>query len=74
MHTKAPGFKAGAMTKSNVLAGMENSLKLLGLQQVETYFLHSPDTETPIEETLEAIQEIYLAAKFKKVRPSYSFP
>jgi aryl-alcohol dehydrogenase-like predicted oxidoreductase len=33
-----------------------------------TYFLHSPDHDTPIEETVDAIQELYAAGKFKKVR------
>ena len=32
---------------------------------METYFLHLPDKQTPIEETLEAIQELYKAGKFK---------
>jgi aflatoxin B1 aldehyde reductase len=35
--------------------------------QAETYFLHSPDPDTPIEETMEAIQELYKAGKFKHV-------
>lgn len=37
------------------------------LAQVETYFLHSPDPDTPIEETMEAVQEVYAAGGFKHV-------
>lgn len=34
--------------------------------QVDIYYLHSPDTATPLEETLSAIQEIYAAGKIKR--------
>jgi aflatoxin B1 aldehyde reductase len=63
--TKAPGFAAKALSKESVLAGAKQSLEELGVDSVETYLLHAPDTETPIEETLEAIQELYKAGKFK---------
>lgn len=36
--------------------------------QVENYYLHSPDPTVPIEETLDAVQEVYKAKRFKKVR------
>ena len=45
---------------------MQESLEQLQVTNVETYFLHSPDPTTPIEETLSAIQELYLAGKFKR--------
>lgn len=35
--------------------------------KVELYYLHTPDTATPIEESLSAIQELYAAGKFKRV-------
>jgi len=65
IHTKAPGFSPGCLTKDNVLAASKKSLEELGTDTVETYFLHSPDTETPIEETIEAMQELYAAGKYK---------
>lgn len=33
---------------------------------METYFFHAPDAQTPIEESLDAIQELYAAGKFKR--------
>lgn len=36
--------------------------------QVETYFLHAPDPIVPLEETLDAVQEVYKSKRFKKVR------
>lgn len=37
------------------------------LSKIETYFLHSPDPVTPIEETVEAMQEVYAAGGYKHV-------
>ncbi|KAL2351597.1 NADP-dependent oxidoreductase domain-containing protein [Cryomyces antarcticus] len=65
IHTKAPGFKSGSLSKDSVLAGAKKSFEELGTDHVETYFLHSPDPETPIEETMEAIQELYKAGRFE---------
>ncbi|KAK9320301.1 hypothetical protein V1517DRAFT_375755 [Lipomyces orientalis] len=31
------------------------------------YLLHGPDAEQPISETLDAIQELYLAGKFEQI-------
>ena len=45
---------------------MKESLAKLGTDQAKTYFLHSPDPDTTLEETLEAIQELYKAGKFIK--------
>ncbi|KAH8601056.1 NADP-dependent oxidoreductase domain-containing protein [Bisporella sp. PMI_857] len=64
--TKAPGFKRGTLAKQSVLNAAENSLKLLGVDSVDIYYLHSPDPSTPLEETLAAIQEVYAAGKFKR--------
>ena len=37
------------------------------LLKIETYFLHSPDPVTPLEETVEAMQEVYAAGGYKRV-------
>ncbi|MCJ1285308.1 hypothetical protein MMC26_004648 [Xylographa opegraphella] len=65
IHTKAPGFSPGCLTRENVLAAAKKSLEDLGTDSVETYFLHAPDSKTPIEETVEAMQELYAAGKYK---------
>ncbi|CAI4065448.1 hypothetical protein SUVZ_09G0020 [Saccharomyces uvarum] len=66
IHTKASGFSGGCLTKDNINKSIEESLSLLGVPCVETFFLHSPDPETPIEETLGAINSLYEQGKFKK--------
>ncbi|KAK9489575.1 Aldo/keto reductase [Lipomyces doorenjongii] len=65
IHSKAPCFEPGALSKENVLKGIDETLERLGVSNIETYFLHAPDPTTPIEETLSAIDEIYNAGKFK---------
>lgn len=42
--------------------------KSIDVMQVETYYLHSPDATVPLEETLDAVQEVYKDKRFKKVR------
>jgi aryl-alcohol dehydrogenase-like predicted oxidoreductase len=65
IHTKAKAWASGALTKEGVLQSAKDSLEDLKLNQVETYFLHSPDPKTPITETLEAIQQLFKEGKFK---------
>ncbi|KAL9117225.1 MAG: hypothetical protein Q9187_006242 [Circinaria calcarea] len=65
IHTKAPGRAPGSLKKESVLAAAEKSFTKLGVKTIESYFLHAPDTDTPIEETLDAIQEVYKSGKFK---------
>ncbi|KAK9242398.1 NADP-dependent oxidoreductase domain-containing protein [Lipomyces tetrasporus] len=62
--TKAPAFVPESLSKSSLLAGAKKSLDSLGVQQVDTYFLHAPDYDTPLEETLSAIQELFEAGTF----------
>ncbi|KAK2627520.1 hypothetical protein QTJ16_003486 [Diplocarpon rosae] len=66
IHTKALGFQPGAMGKQAVLDSISTSLENLGVEQVDIFYLHSPDPKTPIEETLSAVREIYAAGKFKR--------
>lgn len=40
----------------------------IDVMQVEIYYLHSPDATVPLEETLDAVQEVYKDKRFKKVR------
>jgi len=64
--TKAPGFAPGSLNKQSVLDGIDKSLSQLGVKSVDIYYLHAPDPNTPIEETLSAISESYKAGKFAR--------
>ncbi|KAG1741422.1 NADP-dependent oxidoreductase domain-containing protein [Suillus paluster] len=49
----------------NVHESFAKSQKLLGVDQVQLYYLHRPDPETPIEETVGAMAELVKQGKVK---------
>lgn len=46
-----------------VRRGIDGSLRRLGVDHVDLYYVHVDDRSTPIEETLEALNEIVVAGK-----------
>jgi aryl-alcohol dehydrogenase-like predicted oxidoreductase len=46
-------------------AAIEGSLQRLGVDHVDLYYLHRPDTEVPIEDTVGAMAELVAAGKAK---------
>ena len=44
-------------TPANVRRSVEASLERLGTDRIDLYYLHKPDAETPIADTLRALQE-----------------
>ncbi len=46
-----------------ILRELDGSLERLGVERVEMYLTHEPDPETPIEETLRALDELVRAGK-----------
>jgi len=65
IHTKAIGWNPGVQTKEGIIQSSKDSLGDLGVNHVETYFLHCPDPNVPITETLEGIQQVFKEGKFK---------
>ena len=65
VHTKAVTFQERSLSKESILKSIGESLSLLKTDKVETFYLHCPDPETPIEETLETVNELYKEGKFK---------
>jgi len=55
---------ARGLRKESVLHQMNMSLTSLKVQKVPLLYLHAPDPETPIEETLEALNELYKEGRF----------
>ena len=58
--------KLGQLSKQNLERQLNTSLKNLNLECVDVFYLHCPDYETPINETLEGIQDLYRKEKFKE--------
>jgi len=65
IHTKTTGYEPGAQSYQGILDSATKSLKRLGVEQVETYLLHTPDPENSITDALDAIQKLYTEGRFK---------
>ena len=50
-------------SKKNLVASCNNSLKRLGLDYVDLFYHHRPDRNTPIQETIEALEYIVKSGK-----------
>jgi aflatoxin B1 aldehyde reductase len=72
--TKSPAFVPKALTGSSLADGIQTSLSLLGTEKVDIYYLHAPDNDTPIEETVDAIQELHRQGKFERFGLSNFLP
>jgi 1-deoxyxylulose-5-phosphate synthase len=57
----APGDRG--LSRRHVLASIDASLRRLGTDHVDVYYLHRWDHETPIEETMEALDDVVRAGK-----------
>ncbi|KAF7597509.1 hypothetical protein BBP40_003756 [Aspergillus hancockii] len=63
--TKHPGgWVEGSATREKVVKIGEDSLKKLGVEKVNTFYLHAPSPETPLLETLSGINDLYVRGKF----------
>lgn len=53
--------------RAYVLRACERSLNRLGVDYIDLYYMHRPDPETPIEETIGALLELKAAGKIKHI-------
>ncbi|MEZ5926025.1 MAG: aldo/keto reductase [Hyphomicrobiaceae bacterium] len=51
------------LSRKHIRAAIDNSLRRLGTDYVDLYQIHRPDPLTPIEETLEALDEVVRSGK-----------
>ena len=58
---------SGDASKDNVARSVEVSLKRLGTDVIDLYTVHNPDPNTPIEDTLEAMDGLVRAGKVRYV-------
>ncbi len=57
----------GGASRRYVLNAAEASLKRLGTDYIDVYILHTPDAETPIEETLDALNVLVDQGKVRYI-------
>lgn len=67
-----PGEKGG-LSRAAIHAGIDGSLRRLGMDHVDLYQIHRWDDAVPIEETLEALHEVVTAGKVRFLGASSMF-
>src|SRR5512143_2145849 len=58
-----PGPNDGGLSRKHILDAIDASLRRLGVDYVDLYQIHRLDPHTPIEETLETLNDIVRAGK-----------
>ena len=61
----ADGPNRGGLSRKHILASCDASLRRLGLDYIDLYQIHRFDPETPIEETIEALDSLVRAGKVR---------
>ena len=69
-HVDQENPELAGLRKKAIISGLEESLKRLGTDYVDVYYFHRPDWNTPIEESLEAVDELVKAGKVRYVAQS----
>ncbi len=64
------GPNGGGLSRKAILAEIDNSLRRLGTDYVDLYQIHRFDPATPIEETLEALNDVVRAGKARYIGAS----
>lgn len=65
-----PGPNGGGLSRKAILFEIDQSLSRLGTDYVDLYQIHRFDPETPVEETLEALDDVVKAGKARYIGAS----
>jgi len=68
-----PGPNGAGLSRKAILAEIDNSLRRLGTEYVDLYQIHRFDPTTPVEETLEALDDVVRSGKARYVGASSMF-
>jgi aryl-alcohol dehydrogenase-like predicted oxidoreductase len=68
-----PGENGGGLGRKHVLSGIDASLRRLNMDHVDLYQIHRWDPRTPIEETMEALNDVVRAGKARYIGASSMF-
>jgi aryl-alcohol dehydrogenase (NADP+) len=66
----SPGPNDRGLSRKHLMSGIDASLRRLGMDYVDLYQIHRWDTETPIEETLRALDDIIRSGKARYIGAS----
>ena len=62
-----PGANQVGLTRAHIMSAIDASLERLGLDFIDLYQVHGADSETPIEETVRALDDLVRAGKVRYV-------
>ncbi len=65
-----PGPNGAGLSRKSILAEIDESLRRLGTDYVDLYQIHRWDPDVPIEETLEALNDVVRAGKARYIGAS----
>jgi aryl-alcohol dehydrogenase-like predicted oxidoreductase len=60
-----PGPNQVGLSRAHILASIDNSLRRLGLDHVDLYQIHGYDPETPLEDTMRALDDVVKSGKVR---------
>jgi len=66
-HFRTVGPKERGGSRAYIIKAVENSLRRLNTDYIDLYYLHTPDTETPIVETLRALDDLVRSGKVRYI-------
>jgi len=61
---------AAGLSRKHIMTSIDASLRRLGMDHVDLYQIHRGDPETPIEETMEALNDVVRAGKARYIGAS----
>ena len=67
------GPNGGGLSRKAILSEIDHSLRRLGVDYVDLYQIHRWDYQTPIEETMEALNDVVRAGKARYIGASAMF-
>jgi 1-deoxyxylulose-5-phosphate synthase len=62
-HPMRPGPNGAGLSRKAIMTEIDQSLRRLGTDYVDVYMIHRLDQHTPLEETLEALNDVVQAGK-----------
>jgi aryl-alcohol dehydrogenase-like predicted oxidoreductase len=65
-----PGPNDRGLSRKHIMSAIDSSLKRLGTDYVDLYQIHRWDSNTPIEETMEALHEVVKSGKARYIGAS----
>ncbi len=60
-----PGPNGEGLSRQHIMLAVEHSLRRLGVEAIDLYQVHWPDADTPLEETLRALDDLVTAGKVR---------